>query len=203
MGARPAPAERWTINLFGVFRARQDRSAASSVAVAVEIFRHGMDDDVRAELDGALEIRTEECVVDDERDAAFGSQLAKRREVRDSQSRVRRSFHVQHLCVWAERAEHGVLRRCVDKSKFKAEVNQELRGQAEDSAVNGFGDYRVIARTKQAEDSVNGGHAGSKYIGALTAFQFGDGALQSFAIRMIGSRVVVAFVFAELGLDIR
>src|ERR1700738_1464611 len=52
------------VNLFGVFRTRQDRCTASGVAVAVEIFRHGVHNDMRAELDGALEIRAEECVVD-------------------------------------------------------------------------------------------------------------------------------------------
>src|SRR4029077_14960662 len=93
-------------------------------------------------------------------------------------------------------------RRGVDKGEFEAEVHQELCGEAEDSAVNGFGDYRVIAGTQKTEYSVNRSHAGGKYIGTLAAFQFGDGAFESFAIGMIGARVVVAFVFAEFGLDI-
>ena len=44
------------INFLGVFRAREDDRTAGGVAVTVEIFGHGVDDDVGAEFDGALEI---------------------------------------------------------------------------------------------------------------------------------------------------
>ncbi len=190
------------IDFLGVFGTRQDGGAAGGVAVAVEIFGHGVHDDMRAELDGALEVRAKECVIHDEGDPSVGGKLAKRGEVSDPQGGVRRSLHIKHFGVRAERAEHRLLRRGVDKGEFKAKMHQELRGEAEDSAVNGFGYYSVITGTQKTKDSVNSSHAGREYIRALAAFQFSDGALESFAIRMIGSRVVVTFVFAELGLDI-
>jgi len=42
------------INFLGVFLAREDDGAAGGVAVAVEIFRHRVDDNVRAEIDRLL-----------------------------------------------------------------------------------------------------------------------------------------------------
>src|SRR5712692_3998406 len=54
----------------------------------------------------------------------------------------------------------------------------------------------------ETEDGVDGGHAGSENVGALPAFEFSDGALERFAIGMIGACVVVAFIFAQLGLHV-
>src|SRR5579871_4082778 len=59
------------INFLGVFRAGEDDGAASGVAVTIEVFRHRVDDDVRAKFNGTLEIRTKESVVDDEPDVAL------------------------------------------------------------------------------------------------------------------------------------
>src|SRR4029077_3662539 len=132
----------------------------------------GVDDDMRAQFDGPLEVRAEECVIDDERDAPLSGELAERGEIRDPQGGVRGSLHIKHFGVRAERAEHRILRRGVDKGEFEAEVHQELCGEAEDSAVNGFRDYGVIAGAQKTKDSVNRSHAGGKYIGTLAAFQF-------------------------------
>ena len=56
---REARARRalYEIYLLGFFRAREDYRAAGAVAVAVQIFGHGMDHDVRAQRERLLEIR--------------------------------------------------------------------------------------------------------------------------------------------------
>ncbi len=81
-------------------------------------------------------------------------------------------------------------------------MHEELCGEPEDSAVHSFRNYGVITRTKKAENGVNRGHPGSKYVSALPSFQFCDRALESLAIGMLGARVVEALVFTKLRLHI-
>ena len=70
------------VDFLSVFRTRQDNGAAGRVAVAVEILRHRMHDDVRAQLDGPLQVRTQEGVVDHQGDVAIGDQLGRLRRCR-------------------------------------------------------------------------------------------------------------------------
>ena len=58
-------------------------------------------------------------------------------------------------------------------------------------------DY-VVAGAQQPENGIDARHAGGENVGAVTVFEFGHGALQRFAIGMIGARVIVALVLAEL-----
>src|SRR5216684_2643349 len=81
-------------------------------------------------------------------------------------------------------------------------MHEKLRGETEDAAVHGFGDDGMIAGAEETENGVNGGHSRSENVSALPAFEFSDGALESFAIGMIGARVVVAFVLAQFGLHV-
>jgi hypothetical protein len=36
----------------------------------------------------------------------------------------------------------------------------------------------VVARTEEAKDSINGGHARSKYVSRVAAFKFGESSLK-------------------------
>ncbi len=61
----------------------------------------------------------------------------------------------------------------------------------------------MIARPEQPEDRINRGHARSKNVGGVAAFEFGESFFERLAVGMIGPRVVVALaVFAELFLDV-
>ena len=71
----------------------------SRVAVAVEILRHRVDDDVRAKFNGALEIGAEKSVVDDELDVALVDELRHLRDVGDAHRGIGRRLDVQHLRV--------------------------------------------------------------------------------------------------------
>ena len=92
--------------------------------------------------------------------------------------------------------------RSVNKTEFHAELNEELRGEAVDSAINGAGKNGVVAGAEQSKDRIDCSHAGSKDVSSDSAFEFGDGAFEGFAIRVVGARVVVAFVLAEGFLDV-
>ncbi len=61
----------------------------------------------------------------------------------------------------------------------------------------------MVARAQQAKDRVNSRHAGRKNISAVAAFQLGNGAFESFAVRVIGARVIVPFVLAQFLIDVR
>src|SRR5215813_13922527 len=63
------------IDFLGVFGAGKDDSATGGVAVTIEVFGHGVDDDVSAEFDRTLEVRAEESIVDHEGDLALVGQL--------------------------------------------------------------------------------------------------------------------------------
>ena len=81
-------------------------------------------------------------------------------------------------------------------------MDKKLRGDAIDTAVDGFREYDVVARAQKAKDSINGGHARTKRVSRVTAFKLGESSLKGLAIGVIGASVVEAFVFAELVLDI-
>ena len=70
------------IDLLRVGRAREDHGAAEGVAMAIEILGHGVHHDVRAELDGALQIGAEEGVVHGDGDAALVGDGGNRRRYR-------------------------------------------------------------------------------------------------------------------------
>ena len=127
------------INLFRIFGAGENNGAASGVAVPIQIFGERVDDDVRAEFDRPLEIGSEEGVVDDEGCMAFVGQLSHGRDVGDAQGGIGGSLNIDHFGVGTERAEYqgGVGR--VHKREFEAKVDKELRGQAVDAAIDGFG----------------------------------------------------------------
>ena len=61
----------------------------------------------------------------------------------------------------------------------------------------------MIAGAQKPEDCVDSRHAGRENVGAVPAFQLGNGAFQGFAVGMIRSRVIVALVLAQLFIDVR
>src|SRR5260370_35851709 len=60
-----------------------------------------------------------------------------------------------------------------------------------------------MAGPKKTEHRVDGRHPGSKHVSALSAFQFRNGALKRLTIRMLGARIVEAFILAQFGLHVR
>ena len=61
----------------------------------------------------------------------------------------------------------------------------------------------MVPRSQKPEHGINSRHAGRENVGAVAAFELGHRALQGFAVRVIRSRVVVPFVFAELFVHVR
>ena len=85
-----------------------DDDAADAVAVAVEVFRGAVHDQVGAELDRPLQARARERVVDDEPGAVPMREIGCRRQVRDPHDRVARRFDEQQPCGRGEGSSRGV-----------------------------------------------------------------------------------------------
>ena len=92
--------------------------------------------------------------------------------------------------------------RRVYETEFQSELHQKLRGQANDSAIDGLRKNCVIPGPQQAEYRVNRGHSGSENECRRAAFQFRDGTFQSAAIGMRSARVVETLVFPKFSLDV-
>src|SRR2546429_9840444 len=105
-------------------------------SVAVQIFRHRMNHDVRAEFDRALQIGTQKCVIDHHREVALAGQLGNRRDIGNAESRVGRRFEVQHFRIWTQRPAHEIRHGGVHDTEFQAEVHEEVRGKAKYAAVD-------------------------------------------------------------------
>src|SRR5260370_225605 len=116
---------------------------------------------------------------------------------------VGRRLDVQHFRIGAQRHAHVIRDGGVHEAELQSEVHQEWRGEAEYAAVNRFGEDHVIARAQEPEDCVDSRHAGRENEGAVAALQLGNRAFQGFAVRVIRSRVIIAFVFARMSVALR
>jgi len=94
------------VNLLGILRTRKDHRTSSRIAVPVQVFGQRMYDDVRAEFDRALQIRSEESVVDNQCGVPFIGELAHGHDVRDAHGGICRSFDIEHFRVGAKRAKN-------------------------------------------------------------------------------------------------
>ena len=73
-----------------------DDDAADAVTVAVEVLRRAVDDQIRAELDRALEAGAREGVVDDQAGTALVRQFGHGREIGELHDRVGGRLDKQH-----------------------------------------------------------------------------------------------------------
>jgi len=160
-----------------------------------------MDDDMRAEFDGALQIRTQN-VLSTTTVRLRSLPIGNRGDVCDAHGWV----------AGVSRYSILVLGRKALRTKSGTAVSTKLNSRpkwtrvvwrAEYAAVNGFGQDHMVARAQQAKDRVNSRHAGRKNISAVAAFQLGNGAFKSFAVRVISARVIVPFVLAQFLIDVR
>jgi len=162
-----------------------------------------MNHDVRAQFDGALQIGTQKCVIDHHREIAIAGQLGNRRDIGHAERGVSRRFDVQHLRIWTKRPAHEIRHGRVHEAEFQAEVDEELRGEPEYAAVNG------LRRGLRDRPGAKAGRPRRfppcrkrkrRRCGRLPAWRPCVPALCGW---VIGSRVIVAFVFAQLFVDVR
>src|SRR5258708_18264143 len=161
-----------------------------------------MDDDVRGECDGDLQVRAEKGVVDNQQGIAIAGNFGDGGDVSDAHGRISRRFDVEDAGIGAHGGENQIRRRGVYEAELEAEVDEKLGGEAVNATVDRFRKHNVIAGAEQTEHRIDGRHAGGKSVSGLAAFQFGERFFPSFAVGGIGTGVVEAFIFAEFVLDV-
>src|SRR5271157_4526308 len=180
------------MNFLCVFGAREDHGTTGTVAVAVEVFGHRMDYDVRTEFDGALQIRSEKRVVDDQNGMALVRELGHRGYVGQTHGGVGRCFDVQHFGIRTQGPKHYRRVSRVDKAEFQTEMNKKLCRDAVNAAIDSLREQYVVAGTQKTENCVDARHAGRKSVRAVAAFELGESAFDRFAIGVVGARVIIA-----------
>jgi hypothetical protein len=153
--------------------------------------------DVRAERERLLEVLAQERVIDHDREIFPACQRGDRGDVRDDHRGIRRRLDVNHFRAGLDRCLNFRDVGRIDVAEFEAEFDQQLRGDAEHSPVNGLREDNVVAGAEQAEHGVDARHARRKDVGRSAAFELRQRALECFAVRMAGARVVVALALAH------
>ena len=95
-------------------------------------------------------------------------------QVGDDHRGVRRSLHVNHFRVRLDCLLDLLQAGGIHVTEFQAELDQQLRGEAEDAAIDGLRKNGVVARAEQTKHGINGGHAGSEDVSGVAAFEFRD-----------------------------
>jgi len=105
--------------------------------MSVQVLRRAVDYDVGAVLERPLEIRRREGIVDDEGCVGRRRDVGDRRQVAQSQQRVRRGLHPDKGCLVSDCGGDGVHLRRVDVFDGDAEgIAQEVLEEEPCPAVN-------------------------------------------------------------------
>ena len=202
-GPATAPAALW-MNCSRAARSssRVDGAPADHVAVAVEVFRGRVIDDVRAQLERPLEIGRRERVVDDEQRAAVMRDLRHRRDVGETHQRIGRRLDEHESRFGSHRVGDALRIARVDVCKRQREVLEDLVEQPEGAAVHVLGADDVIACLEQLHDRVEAAHAARERESVSAVLQRGDVPLERLARGVLSAGVLVALVLTQPLLDV-
>src|SRR5258708_35967607 len=128
-----------------------------------------MDDDVRAKRDGALQVRAEKSVVDDQQGIAIAGNFGDGGDVSDAHGRISGRFDIKHAGIGAHGGEHQIRRRGVYEGELDAEVDEKLGGEAADAPPDRLPNHKLNPRAEQTQSKKDGGQSGGKNRKSLTA----------------------------------
>ena len=161
-----------------------------------------MDHHVGAELDGPLDGRAREGVVDDQLHAMSMRDLGGGRQVRQAHHRVRRRLDEQHLRLGRERRFDEIQLRRIHIAELERIPSQHALEQPERPAIGVVGDDDVIAGLEKGGNRGDSGHAGGEREGAAARLDGGEVGFERRPRRVLRPRVLVAFVLAKRVLDV-
>ena len=148
--------------------------------MAAEEFRRGMDDDIRAVLDGADEVRRAERVVNDQRQSVLMGDFRDGVDVRDIAVRVAEGFEINRPRVVLDGAFHLGKIMGVHEGRLDAVLRQRMRQQVIGSAVNGLlCDDMSPVRSQRLNGVSDGRRTGSEGKRGASAFQRRDSLFQN------------------------
>ena len=156
-----------------------------------------MNDDVNAELYGALKVRRHERVIAHDARARRVRNVRDRLQVRHHHHRVSWRLDEDHLRILFD-CNLDVLNVCrVNEAELYAVVREHAAEEPERAAVRVVADYDVLARLYELERRVNRGHSTRKGVTEARALQSRDVALDGEPRRVLSARVLESLVLAE------
>ena len=170
-----------------------DDRAADRGAMAAQVLRQGMHDDVGAMLEGAAQVGAGYRVVDDQRHPMGMRHRCQRGDVRHVAQRVAHRFAEHRLgAVIDQPRKRGRVAR-VRKTRLDAHLREGVREQVVGAAIQGGGRHDVVARLGDGLDGITDGrHAAGHGQGADAALQRCDAGLQHAVGRIHDPAVDVA-----------
>lgn len=182
------------VESLGQFLVLDDDRAADHVRVTAEVFRHRVDDDVRAQFERTLEVgrgegvvhrqqRTVRVRVDDLRHGA---------DVGDAHQRVGRRLEPDQPRGRGQRVGDRFRVGRVGKRKVEREAAQHFVEETEGPAVHVVPRQDVRARVEQAEDGVGGGQSRGEGQPEVPALERGKTILQGFARGIHRARIFIS-----------
>ena len=153
-------------------------------------------DDVRAEIERALERTGGKRIVDNGGDAVFARKGADELQIDEVHRRVRRAFEEEHLGVGPDRGFPRSVVTRIDGRALDAEAGQQVVDQPAARAERGLGGDDVVPGGKLAEQ--RGGHrrhAARLRAAGFGAFEEGDAFFEHLHRGVLQARIGHAVVF--------
>jgi hypothetical protein len=176
----------------------REHRALDHVGMSGQIFRHAVDNEVRAERERLLEERRRERVVDDQQRSGRMRGGGDRRDVIHQQARVRRRLDPDEPRFGRQRGFERARARQVDLPDAAAERLEHFVEDPVGAAVDVERDDDLVARLQvRLEDGVLGRESGPERRAVLHTFELGEYRLEPRTRRVVGARVVEAPVHAR------
>lgn len=167
-----------------------DEGPADDVGMAIDVFGCGVEDDVDAEIEGALETGGEEGVVAEGGDGFFFGEFGDGGEVEEVHEGVGGSLGPEESGIGADGIGESVEVAHVDEIDGDAEVGDDFGEEAVGTAVEVIMDEDVVALGESGEDGCFGGHASSEGEAVCTGFESGEAIFECFSGGVSGTGVV-------------
>ena len=157
--------------------------ATEDIGMPTQVLRGGVQNVVRAECEGVLQVRRGEGIIHQHLRIALD--LSHRRNIGDIQRRVGRGFQPDELGIVLHRGGDGIHIAGINDGHLHAPLREIIK-QAVGTAVGVIAQNDVVAGAHQdAHHRIGGCHAGGKDAGVIRALQCSQGLLEG-AHRRVG-----------------
>ena len=123
--------------------------------MSAEIFGSAVDDNVSTERKGTLQIRREECIVDDRELAVLSRDLGNRFDVSDGKKRVCRCLYIDCFYVIVDSFLNSFKIRCVYDLICDVEVLENIIKYPERSAIDVVRYNKFVTALEKRENRVD------------------------------------------------
>ncbi len=175
---------------------------AHDVGVAVQELGGGVHHQVGAELERSLQHRAEKGVVHRQQHAPRAADFGDGGEIAQLEQRVGGRLHPAQPRRRAHRLGKGLGPGGIDVAHVDAELLHDPFEDPVGATVEVVGGNHVIAGREQVEHGGGGGAAGGEGDAEAAALERGQVGFERGARRVLGARILVAFVLAGPGLHV-